>query len=91
MPLYDYNCPACKHTFEGLHKYEEDIPCEKCGAQTIKGVGHPCFKIVGLRAANGYGLKYIDTPGRIEGELSHGYSFTSNKGGTNEHVKPPKE
>jgi putative FmdB family regulatory protein len=92
MPLYDYYCGACGHKFEGLYKHDDVVPCEKCGAQTNKGPGHASFKIVGHRAANGYGLNWIDTPGRIEGELAHGYSFTSNKGGKAvDHTRPPKE
>jgi putative FmdB family regulatory protein len=64
MPLFDYECPACQHEFEGLYKFEDDVPCEKCGAQTKKLPTKAHFQISGYRAANGYGGKFIDTPGR---------------------------
>ncbi len=33
MPLYDYRCKNCGHTFEALHKIAEPGPseCPKCG------------------------------------------------------------
>lgn len=35
MPLYEYECAACKNKFEKLHgadKTPADIECPKCGA-----------------------------------------------------------
>jgi len=78
MPLYDYECGSCKNVFEGLYKFNEAVPCNKCGAMTTKLPTVASFKITGLRAANGYGLRYIDSPGRnpVTGETS-GHSFSS--------------
>jgi len=80
MPLYDYKCGSCGETFEGLYKFKDDVPCRKCGAMTKKLPTVASFKITGLRAANGYGLKYIDSPGcnPVTGETS-GHSFSSSK------------
>jgi len=88
MPLYTYRCNSCGKDFEGLHKYDEMIPCQHCGAMSTGKVigGAPSFRIKGFRAQNSYGRKFIDTPGinPKTGE-ENGYSFTSNKGGTLDH------
>jgi putative FmdB family regulatory protein len=78
MPIYQYGCPSCQHEFEGIYKFEEDVPCEKCGAMTKKVPTNASFKIKGFRAANRYGRDFIDTPGKdlTTGEES-GYSYTS--------------
>lgn len=80
MPLYDYECPACLHTFEGLYKFEDDVPCRNCGAQTYKLPTIASFKIKGFRAASGYGLNFIDTPSRNrETNETSGHTFSSSK------------
>ena len=63
MPLYQYGCTSCEHTFEGLYKFQDDVPCEKCGAMTKKLPTNASFKIKGFRAENSYGRKFVDTPG----------------------------
>ena len=80
MPLYDYECGACGNTFEGLYKFEEDVPCNKCGAMTKKLPTNASFIMTGHRAASGYGLHYVDSPGKNPrtGDKS-GHSFTSSK------------
>jgi putative FmdB family regulatory protein len=38
MPIYEYNCEVCKHTFEELilnKKDEENLCCPKCGSKDI--------------------------------------------------------
>jgi putative FmdB family regulatory protein len=33
MPLYEYRCEPCDHTFEALVRSSDDVPrCPKCGA-----------------------------------------------------------
>jgi putative FmdB family regulatory protein len=32
MPIYDYQCRACRHRFELLVKPDEKVNCPKCGA-----------------------------------------------------------
>ncbi len=42
MPIYEYRCEACGHTFEVFQKFN-DVPvevCERCGA-TVSRVFHP--------------------------------------------------
>lgn len=41
MPLYDYKCNSCEHTFESSRKYDnrldpESEPCPECGATDVK-------------------------------------------------------
>ncbi len=37
MPLYEYNCAQCDHTFEELVYHEGDeIRCPKCGGRVQK-------------------------------------------------------
>jgi len=80
MPLFDYKCGSCNSEFEGLHKYDDAVPCKFCGASTKKLPTVAAFKITGHRAANGYGLNFIDTPSfnQQTGESS-GYSFSGTK------------
>lgn len=86
MPVYGYECGSCGHQFDGIYRFEDDVPCEKCGAMTKKLPGAPSFKIKGFRAENGYGKKFIDTPGKdpVTG-VETGYGFTSNRAGTIDH------
>ncbi len=32
MPIYDFHCPACGHTFEQLAKMDETPACPACAA-----------------------------------------------------------
>jgi putative FmdB family regulatory protein len=41
MPLYDYQCKDCKHTFEGMYSIKdmlvpESTPCTECGGKVYK-------------------------------------------------------
>lgn len=41
MPLYDYHCQSCDHTFESSRKYDnrldpEKEPCPECGKTELK-------------------------------------------------------
>ncbi len=94
MPIFEYECPNCKFKNEVLIMSDDRQPrgcqCSRCKALIDTSPkkrlpGAASFKIKGMRAANSYGLKSIDTYGRDEmtGEES-GYSFTG-KGGTLDH------
>lgn len=97
MPIFDYQCSNCGTVFDvllfGTKKDPQMHQCSNCDQYTILSeenrlgiTGAPSFKIKGMRAANGYGLKSIDTYGvdQITGKES-GYSFTSNKAQTEDH------
>lgn len=83
MPLYDYKCDKCNEKFEALTPVKlSSVACPKCGFSTLHRLpSAPSFRMTGARAANGYGAKFIDTPGRHGGVWSSGYSFHSNRGG----------
>ena len=39
MPIYEFECTACKHSFERFMKVDEDlegVTCPKCGAMNPK-------------------------------------------------------
>ncbi len=38
MPVYDYHCDACGHTFEVFHGVDErpEVKCDKCGLPARK-------------------------------------------------------
>ena len=93
MPIFNYVCIHCGKVFDVLIMKSTSDPlikkCPHCGEYAPldnKVPGSPSFKIKGMRAANGYGLKSIDTYGvdQVTGKES-GYSFTSNKAQTSDH------
>ena len=95
MPIFDYKCSNCDTIFDvilfGTKKDPGLKKCPGCGMYTVLSeknrlIGAPSFKIKGMRATNGYGLKSVDTYGvnPVTGKES-GYSFTSNKAGTADH------
>lgn len=48
MPLYEYLCTGkkCKNVYTELAKFEDDIPCPKCGKSGVKQIAttyHPVF------------------------------------------------
>ena len=94
MPIFDFKCSACGCINEVLILAEDAgsriMECPECKhyIEYILGdnlPGAPSFKIKGLRAANGYGLKFQDSYGKskTDGHES-GYSYTS-KAGTVDH------
>jgi putative FmdB family regulatory protein len=88
MPLFDYRCPLCDHQeFNTLvSKHDETVVCPVCHVPMTKLMAAASFKIKGFRAANGYGMKFIDTYGKspVNGTET-GCSFTSNRGATLDH------
>jgi putative FmdB family regulatory protein len=49
MPLYEYQCDACRHRFERIQKFS-DPPvevCPKCGGRVSKLVSSPAFQFKG--------------------------------------------
>ena len=68
MPIYDYKCALCGHTWEArIYKTSDkadETVCHKCGTKAVesdklpsKNVDH---KIYGFSAKNGYGAKKFD-------------------------------
>ena len=93
MPIFEYECPNCKFHNEFLFFDSDKIryrKCELCDTMIdLWGKKVPCatsFKIKGLRAANGYGLKFQDSYGvnKVDG-AENGYSFTGKDGKCIDH------
>src|SRR5687767_2585125 len=38
MPLYDFRCPSCRHSFEELVKLDQTPRCPACGAENPERV-----------------------------------------------------
>jgi len=49
MPVYEYECPKCKHRFERLVKISDPLPeCPECGHKPVeKAVSVSTFKLKG--------------------------------------------
>lgn len=47
VPLFDYTCPSCDHTFDKIAKHDESVPCPKCGNIAKKDIVAPSFMLKG--------------------------------------------
>lgn len=53
MPIYEYKCSSCGHTFEGLvlSQYDEkNIRCPDCGSKNYERIMSRCFSM-GFRSS----------------------------------------
>ena len=63
MPLYEFHCDECDHTFEELFKSGHNtrkilaMECPKCKGLAQKIISKYSFKVNGHNAANGYSKK----------------------------------
>ena len=50
MPIFDYQCSKCDHTFEAIQKISDAVltDCPECGESTLKKmVSAPSFRLKG--------------------------------------------
>jgi len=49
MPIYEYQCEQCEHTFEEWQKdfSERDVPCPECGGQSQRLISNTAFILKG--------------------------------------------
>ncbi len=49
MPLYEYRCLTCEHTFEAIQKFSDDPlnECPECGKEVAKCVSTPAIQFKG--------------------------------------------
>jgi putative FmdB family regulatory protein len=49
MPLYEYECDACRHRFEVIQKFSDEplTTCEKCGGRLHKLQSAPAIQFKG--------------------------------------------
>ena len=48
MPTYDYECEACKHTFERFQsmKAKPVRKCPECGKRKVGRIIRPCLGVI---------------------------------------------
>lgn len=49
MPIYEYQCSACKHKFELLQKFSDPAEgkCPKCGKEAKRIISQSSFSLKG--------------------------------------------
>jgi len=49
VPLYEYGCPKCGHTFDVIQKFDDPptVPCPECGAKAKRKVSSPAIQFKG--------------------------------------------
>src|SRR5215210_4878451 len=49
MPLYEYQCDACRHRFEKIQKFSDPLEdtCPQCGGRVRKLVSSPAIQFKG--------------------------------------------
>ena len=59
MPIYEYLCNGCSHTFERLQSFDDKIPsCPICGGKVRRAISSPSFVLKGSGwYRDHYGLK----------------------------------
>lgn len=73
MPIYEYQCPKCQHTFEEWVKVSESHrqePCPKCGEPSPRIMSHTSFVLKG-------GGWYVSDYGYRKGVTEEGGSTAS--------------
>ena len=77
MPIYEYQCPKCQHTFEEWVKASESHgqePCPKCGEPSPRIMSHTSFVLKG-------GGWYVSDYGYRKGVTEEGGSASSGASG----------
>ena len=88
MPLYEYECDACRHRFEHIHqKYSDPLieQCPKCGGHVHKLMSSPAiqFKGTGFYITD-YGKKDHVAAGKADSQSEHS---SESKGGAKAESK----
>lgn len=49
MPIYEYRCNECNHTFEAMQKFSDEPlkTCEKCNGHVTKLISSSAFHLKG--------------------------------------------
>ena len=81
MPLYEYRCKKCQHTFEKIQKFSDDPvkKCPKCGGPVEQLISPPAVQFKG----SGW---YVTDYAR-KGESSKSGTSESGKDGTKSSEK----
>ena len=71
MPLYDFKCRSCGHTFEELVKLGEAPSCPKCGAQAPERLFAMTAGVSTEKTRNRSAKKARTVAGKIKREKDH--------------------
>jgi putative FmdB family regulatory protein len=92
MPIYEYQCDACGHTFETLQKVSASplTQCPECGADALKKlISAPAFRLKGggwyetdFKTGNKKNVAQSDKPGSDKPATSGKSSGDGGKSGT---------
>ena len=77
MPIYDFACSACGHSFERLQKLSDADPntCPECGkASVARQVTAPSFRLAGSG--------WYETDFKKDGDKKKNLADTGNSGST---------
>jgi len=48
MPLYEFTCEKCNHSFDEVQKHNDETPsCPKCKGETSRHMSAPSFVLKG--------------------------------------------
>ncbi len=77
MPIYEYSCPKCLHTFEewirSSDEADKDQPCPKCGTASPRMLSNTSFILKGGGwFASSYGHGTSNVFDKTNGVPSHG-------------------
>ena len=77
MPIYDFACSACGHSFERLQKMSDPDPtvCPECGKDSVaRQVTAPSFRLAGSG--------WYETDFKKDGDKKKNLADTGNSGST---------
>jgi len=77
MPIYDFSCSACGHSFERLQKMSDPDPtvCPECGKDSVaRQVTAPSFRLAGSG--------WYETDFKKDGDKKKNLADTGNSGST---------
>ena len=76
MPLYEYQCTKCKHTFEKIQKFSDppETECPKCGGKVEQLMSAPAIQFKG---AGWYVTDYAKKSGSPSGKAGSDGSSSS--------------
>jgi putative FmdB family regulatory protein len=79
MPIYEYACPDCGHTFEELMRVSDPDPaCARCGGAVKKLMSNTSFQL------KGSGWYVTDYKGGGEAKKNNGKSPSTDAGSSSE-------
>ncbi len=91
MPIYEYRCKSCNHTFERMQRHSDPAPtCPSCSEEVEKLVSAPAFQFKGSGwyVTDYAGKKGDDSSSSGDGDGAKAEGGTKSDGGD---AKPAKK